>query len=554
MGYQTGLIMNIRQKITYPVIIGISLILCCTYFSIFKLQSLLEESEHIIQHDMTKSLLIAQTKISFKDQVQAWKNLLIRGDNPNNRTQYWQDVQFHITKVQTNLQKLSQEYELDNQLKNKVVVLTTSHKALNQQYQLSFNMIKDNFDMHLADNQVKGIDKPFSKLLEEITTSITKTAQLHQQTIHNQQVNVTTVFPVIALLISITVIALIIYIFNTKIINPLNKIIEDTILISQGKYDIDIQYPHDDELGKLKDSCIEIKNHIVDAVSSISVVKVEVEDAFAELNLVAEQISKGAKEQSECSQMMEKIITGLITIAGELEHHSHEAMSSTHTVIDMSDNCSAKINESSKDMQDLVTEVEHTTKIIEELSSQAGAVSSVLDVIEGIADQTNLLALNAAIEAARAGEAGRGFSVVADEVRTLATKTQESTHNINTIIKTLQSSADQAVAAMAEEVNITTKNAKQAEEAQLSLKNISQEMGNMAALNQKVENAAGQQMNITQELSNTLEQLHRVSENYRSLAESDKVSNAVANASKDLHLMVEKLTGNLEHQEVELFD
>ena len=205
-------------------------------------------------------------------------------------------------------------------------------------------------------------------------------------------------------------------------------------------------------------------------------------------------------------------------------------------------------------MQDLVTEVEHTTTIIEELSNQAGAVSSVLDVIEGIADQTNLLALNAAIEAARAGEAGRGFSVVADEVRTLATKTQESTHNINSIIKTLQASADQAVKAMAEEVNISNKNAKQAEEAQMSLNSVSQEMGNMATLNQKIENAASQQMNITQELSDTLGQLHQVSKIYRNLAESDKVSSAVANASKDLNLMVTKLTGNLEHQEVELFD
>lgn len=546
--------MNIRQKITLPVIIGICLILCCTYFSIFKLQSLLDESEHIIEHDMTKSLLIAQTKISFKDQVQAWKNILIRGSKADLRDKYWAQFLSHSNKIQTNFKKIVQIYELNDVLKNKIQQLSSAHLSLNRQYEAGFNAFSISSDMAAVDEQVNGIDKPFSLALEQVINSIANTAQNNQQQINQQQSLVTAVFPAIAFLLSIMVIAIIMYIFNKKIINPLNKIIEDTILISQGKYDIDIQYPHDDELGKLKDSCIEIKNHIVDAVSSISVVKVEVEDAFAELNLVAEQISKGAKEQSECSQMMEKIITGLITIAGELEHHSHEAMSSTHTVIKMSDNCSAKISESSKDMQDLVTEVEHTTTIIEELSSQAGAVSSVLDVIEGIADQTNLLALNAAIEAARAGEAGRGFSVVADEVRTLATKTQESTHNINSIIKTLQSSADQAVSAMAEEVNITTKNAKQAEEAQMSLKNISQEMGNMAALNQKVENAATQQMNITHELNETLEQLHHVSENYRTLAESDKVSNAVANASKDLHLMVEKLTGNLEHQEIELFD
>lgn len=536
------------------MVIGISLILCCTYFSIFKLQSLLNESEYIIQHDMAKSLLISQTKISFKDQVQGWKNILIRGSKADLRDKYWAQFLAHSNKVQTNLKTIVQIYELNDVLKNKIQQLSNSHLALNKQYEAGFNAFSTSSDMAAVDQQVNGIDKPFSLALEQIINTIASTAQNNQQQINQQQSLVTAVFPAIAFLLSIVVIAIIIYIFNKKIITPLNNIIDDTMLISQGKYDIDIKYPHDDELGNLKDACIEIKNHIVDAVSSISVVKVEVEDAFTELNLVAEQITKGAQEQVACSQMMEKIITGLITIASELEHHSHEAMSSTHTVINMSDNCSAKISESSKDMQDLVKEVEQTTAIIEELSSQAGAVSSVLDVIEGIADQTNLLALNAAIEAARAGEAGRGFSVVADEVRTLATKTQESTHNINTIIKTLQKSADQAVTAMAEEVNITTKNAKQAEEAQMSLNSISQEMGNMASLNQKVENAASKQMNITQELSDTLEQLHQVSKNYRSLAESDKVSSAVANASKDLNLMVEKLTGNLEHQEIELFD
>ena len=192
-----------------------------------------------------------------------------------------------------------------------------------------------------VDQQVSGIDKPFSLALEQTIMRICNKAKTNQMHIKKQQALVTTVFPAIAFLLSILVIGIIIYSLNQKIINPLNKIIDDTNLISQGKYDIEYQYPYDDKLGKLKDSCIEIKNHIVDAVSSISVVKVEVEDAFSELNLVTEQISKGAKEQSECSQMMEKIITGFITIAGELEHHSHEAMSSTHAVINMSDNCSA---------------------------------------------------------------------------------------------------------------------------------------------------------------------------------------------------------------------
>ena len=130
------------------------------------------------------------------------------------------------------------------------------------------------------------------------------------------------------------------------------------------------------------------------------------------------------------------------------------------------------------------------------LESKAASVSGVLDMIGSISEQTNLLALNAAIEAARAGEAGRGFAVVADEVRSLASKTQQSTMSITSVIDELQAASKQAISAIQHEIKITADNTEKSQDAQIALKEILQEMEQMKSLNQQVTDSASEQTKI----------------------------------------------------------
>jgi methyl-accepting chemotaxis protein len=250
---------------------------------------------------------------------------------------------------------------------------------------------------------------------------------------------------------------------------------------------------------------------------------------------------------------MEEIIEELVHIATELEQQSDNAHLSTNTVLEKSNQCNQQMIDSSKDMFALAKQVESTSQIIKQLDQEAGSVSSVLDVITSIAEQTNLLALNAAIEAARAGEAGRGFAVVADEVRMLATKTQQSTLDIGEIIKSLQIAAKQAVEAMHESESITAKNHEQSNLVRASLNEISEEMGNMTSQSQLVSDISSRQVNINNQLNENLKHLKSVTDNYQEIANSNTVSASVNKATDDLNKMVEKLTGNLAHNEVELF-
>ena len=535
--------MNLKGKVSVPIILGIVLILIASTFSIFKLKFLIWDYQSLVNKDQQQIILITNAESSFKSQVQAWKNLLIRSDE-----KYWQAFMLLHEKVQNDLKKLK-SFE-GNQWVERFI---KQHNSLLQSYQDAYNQFTQNRNYKNSDALVSGIDKKLTEgLISKRKEVIHHITSLHDQ-LNKRQSKVMMIYPIISLLIAITSVVSILYFIHKTVILPLRELISKTIEISDGKYDLHIDYPYNDEVGQLSKAIAGIKNHIVEAVSNISVVRNEVEDAFDAIDDVSNEINRGSQEQMQCTQTMEMTINGLTEISSDLQKLTQQALQSTTLVTQKANVCGDTMARSANSMQDLVKEVESTTLVIESLESKAASVSSVLDMINSIAEQTNLLALNAAIEAARAGEAGRGFAVVADEVRSLASKTQRSTLSITSIIDDLQAASIQAVTAMQHSIKITADNADKNQDAQVALKEILQEMEQMTRLNQQVTESAAGQTKITETLHETLIQLQLISENYKKIAQNDYLSRTVANANRDLTEMVENLRGNLSHQEAELF-
>jgi methyl-accepting chemotaxis protein len=186
-------------------------------------------------------------------------------------------------------------------------------------------------------------------------------------------------------------------------------------------------------------------------------------------------------------------------------------------------------------INELAAEVGNTSQMILSLKDNAEQIGSVLDVIRGIAEQTNLLALNAAIEAARAGEQGRGFAVVADEVRTLASRTQESTEEIQSMIEKLQQGANAAVSAMQSGQQKTEHTVQRAGSAGEALAAITEAVSRIAEMNAHIAHAADEQSTVARDINRNVSEIHGLS--------SEAVAGAeqAAEASRSLQAMAEEL-------------
>lgn len=220
--------------------------------------------------------------------------------------------------------------------------------------------------------------------------------------------------------------------------------------------------------------------------------------------------------------------------------HTLEAANLAQNADEEAASGSGEVNKTIASIEALAREVESAAQVIHKLSESSAKIGSVLEVIENIAAQTNLLALNAAIEAARAGEHGRGFAVVADEVRALASRTQDSTRDIQILIEQMQSSADSAVAVMEQGRGKANDSVTQAKRAGDSLRKINQSVASINGMNTQIATAAEEQSMVAEEISRNIS---RITEASQQAAEG---ANQTGSASRELVSIANRLQERVE--------
>lgn len=330
---------------------------------------------------------------------------------------------------------------------------------------------------------------------------------------------------------------------SRMITTPLGKAVEVANRLADGDLTVEMAATSGDETGQLLAAMGNMVRSLRDMVTQTVTISTGIAAASSQLHATSEQIATGAEEVASQSGTV-------ATASEEMAATSSDIARNCGAAAEASMQSTASATAGAKIVQETITgmgviadRVRQTSRTVEALGTRSEEIGEIIGTIEDIADQTNLLALNAAIEAARAGEQGRGFAVVADEVRALAERTTKATKEIGAMIKTIQSETRDAVRAMDEGVQEAEKGAVSAQKSGEALEDILSRINEVAMQVSQIATAAEQQTATTSEVTTNIQQITEVVHQTANGAEETAVAAAqLARQANDLQTLVSRFS------------
>jgi methyl-accepting chemotaxis protein len=494
---------------------------------------------------LKSSQMVDTANLEFKIQVQEWKNVLLRGSKPESLDKYWKQFESHESKVNaqlTALQTLATNQN-DPMLVSQIKELLDEHTQLGVAYRKGKDVfLAAGADPTVGDKAVTGIDRGASDKMSALVKLLHGKADKESLLIREHANDA--IFLGIATIIASSVLVIVfgIWLINRRIILPIRDVIGYITQLSQGHFERGFQIQRQDELGSLAKAANILRDSLFSTFTQLKQSIDQLDQSSSKLKNTSSIMAGSARDQLGRTDLV-------ATAMHEMSATAQDVANSAATAAVAANQADRAAQEGEQVMQSTITmitrmsgEIENTAGVIQQLDEDSRRISTVLEVIRNIADQTNLLALNAAIEAARAGEHGRGFAVVADEVRTLAKRTADSTAEINTIITTVQSGTKDAVQAIASSRLLSSDSVEKVTEAGDMLQQITKAISEIHNMTQQIATAAEEQTSVVEDISRNLIEIKDIAtDNQDNANVTEGTSHQLHTISSELHQTMHKL-------------
>ena len=549
--------LSLGKKILVLVAILATLQIVSSIYSINQMRGISSEFGNIQEEEMP--LISVTTDINAKQlekTILIEKVLRLSGLHSSEQTipklqeqitRLAEDINIEIKRGESILLK-AQSHALSDELSKEIAALSETLKTLESEhteFEVKVEQIMRalNTGEQVSASALIEIEQTQEKLNHHLASMLKSIEVMTEHTLDQVQQDEMKAISLMAVLsvISIIIGILISIAIAKGIINPIKEVIANLKSMATGNGDLTVRLPitSQDEIGELSASFNQfvekLQNMITDISKAIEQLAAATEETSVVTRATSENIANQKHETTQVASAINEMTATVKEVAESAERASIEAKNGdeqTRTGKIIIDQVVLSINL-------LASEIDKSSDVIQSVKSGSLNIGTVLDVIKNIAEQTNLLALNAAIEAARAGEQGRGFAVVADEVRSLAQKTQDSTKQIEKLITDLQVESDNAVTTMEQNRTGIQGLVDKTSKATESLNAITLSVTSINDMNTLIATAAEEQSYVVEEINRSIHNIQEISEDTsRGASEVSQASGEIAQLTEQLKMQV----------------
>ncbi|WLD58615.1 methyl-accepting chemotaxis protein [Salinispirillum sp. LH 10-3-1] len=500
---------------------GCLLILIAGAYYFQRVNHSINQYNQLIASEIAIERQISLMSNEFKTQIQEWKNVLLRGHDPAQLDRFWTSFQHQERLVQDIgarvLPMMSEGPE-----RQLVQEFLQAHRTMGERYRGGLEDFRASGFNHIAgDAAVAGMDREPTRLLNAAATALSNYAVERSDQIPDEVSSATLLAGALLMAAILAFGTVAMLVVNSAIVKPSRSLIGAIHALSQGQLDNNIDIRRQDELGVLASAARELQSFLAAIAKEMHQTSDALDNATESLVTASNAIVEHTNGANDSTAQVATAMEEMASAAQEVSNHAQDAASLANQANEAAMTGLKAMDEARSSIDRLAEQIGSSMKTVDKLETETANIGNVLDVIKAIAEQTNLLALNAAIEAARAGEQGRGFAVVADEVRSLAQRTQTSTQEIQGIIESVQSGARDTVTVMKQSRDISQQSVSTFNESAEQLHNVTNAIGDINTINTQVATASEEQTSvagdIAKNISSVAEQTEETATTARSL-------------------------------------